>query len=88
MVPHAFVSQALMLLVLRLGVGVSLAGTTAALGVQVRLVVADGKEGAAYGAASTAQSLGWGLGPMLGAALQLSWGYRRCTWWRQPLLEL
>jgi hypothetical protein len=74
LVPQAVIGNALVLLALRAGVGVSLAGTTGALAVQARLVTAAGKEGVAFGAASTAQSFGWGLGPLLGAVFAAVFG--------------
>jgi MFS family permease len=42
---------------------------TASLGVLTKLEAPPGREGAAFGAASSAQGLGWGLGPMLGSIL-------------------
>jgi MFS family permease len=56
-------------LALRGVLGVWLAGTTAATSVLTKLLAPVGREGAAFGAVSSAQGLGWGLGPILGAVL-------------------
>ncbi len=67
LVPQALVPNVALFMALRVVVGICLAGLTAALGLLTKLVAPHGREGAAYGAASAAQALGWGLGPMLGA---------------------
>jgi MFS family permease len=56
-------------LLLRGVMGIWLAGVTATLSVLTKLGAPDGKEGAAFGAAGSAQGLGWGLGPILGAGV-------------------
>ncbi|MBI2756408.1 MAG: MFS transporter [Chloroflexi bacterium] len=56
-------------LALRLAVGLGVAGSTAALAVLTKTTAPSGREGAAYGAVSAAQALGWGLGPLLGAGV-------------------
>jgi DHA1 family multidrug resistance protein-like MFS transporter len=56
-------------LALRAVLGVWLAGVTATLAVVTKLSAPIGREGVAYGAAGSAQGLGWGLGPILGAGL-------------------
>jgi MFS transporter, DHA1 family, multidrug resistance protein len=56
-------------LLLRGALGVWLAGVTATLSVLTKLQSPSGREGSAFGAASSAQGLGWGLGPILGSVL-------------------
>ena len=56
-------------LALRAVLGIWLAGVTATLAVMTRLGSPRGREGAAYGASSSAQGLGWGLGPIIGAGV-------------------
>jgi hypothetical protein len=46
-----------------------LAGVTATMAVLTKLSSPAGREGAAYGAAGSAQGLGWGLGPILGSGV-------------------
>jgi MFS transporter, DHA1 family, multidrug resistance protein len=66
---QALVPTVGLFLALRAVLGVWLAGVTATLAVQTRLMSPVGGEGAAFGAASSAQGLGWGLGPILGSAV-------------------
>ena len=66
---QALVPTVGLFLALRGVLGVSLAGVTATLSVLTRSLAPTGREGAAYGAASSAQGLGWGLGPILGSAV-------------------
>jgi DHA1 family multidrug resistance protein-like MFS transporter len=66
---QALVPTVGLFLALRAVLGVWLAGVTATLGVATKLAAPIGHEGAAFGAASSAQGLGWGLGPILGAGL-------------------
>ena len=68
-VPQAFAPDAVAFLIVRAGSGVFMAGAITAASVLIKTYAPHGQEGAAYGAASAAQSLGWGLGPLLGAAL-------------------
>jgi MFS transporter, DHA1 family, multidrug resistance protein len=58
-----------LIMAMRALLGVWLAGVTATLSVLTKQLAPSGSEGAAYGAASSAQGLGWGLGPMLGAGV-------------------
>lgn len=64
---QALVPHVGLVLVLRLALGVGVAGLTTTLAVLTKRAAPGDSEGAAYGAASTAQALGWGLGPMLGS---------------------
>jgi DHA1 family multidrug resistance protein-like MFS transporter len=66
---QALVPTVGLFLALRAVLGVWLAGITASLSVVTKLGAPIGREGAAYGAASSAQGLGWGLGPILGSAV-------------------
>jgi MFS family permease len=68
LVPQALVPNVALFLVLRVAMGLCSAGVTVALGVLTKLAAPTGREGAAYGAAGSAQAFGWGLGPMLGSA--------------------
>jgi MFS family permease len=56
-------------MVLRGVLGVCVAGVTATLSVLTKRLAPLGREGAAYGAAGSAQGLGWGVGPILGSAV-------------------
>jgi DHA1 family multidrug resistance protein-like MFS transporter len=69
LVVQALVPTVGLFLALRGVLGVWLAGVTATLSVLTRLSAQSGREGAAFGAASAAQGLGWGLGPILGSAV-------------------
>jgi DHA1 family multidrug resistance protein-like MFS transporter len=66
---QALVPTVGLFLALRGVIGVWLAGVTATLSVATRLSAPLGREGAAYGSASAAQGLGWGLGPIVGSAV-------------------
>jgi DHA1 family multidrug resistance protein-like MFS transporter len=66
---QALVPTVGLFLALRAVLGVWLAGTTATLAVLTKLSAPVGHEGSAYGAAGSAQGLGWGLGPILGSGL-------------------
>jgi DHA1 family multidrug resistance protein-like MFS transporter len=66
---QALVPTVGLFLALRAVLGVWLAGVTATLAVVTKLSAPIGREGVAYGAAGSAQGLGWGLGPILGAGL-------------------
>ncbi len=66
---QALVPTVGLFLALRGVLGIWLAGVTATLSVMTKLASPLGREGAAYGSASSAQGLGWGLGPILGAGV-------------------
>jgi DHA1 family multidrug resistance protein-like MFS transporter len=66
---QALVPTVGLFLALRAVLGVWLAGVTATMAVLTKLSSPTGREGAAYGAASSAQGLGWGLGPILGSGV-------------------
>src|SRR5258707_12208674 len=66
---QALVPTVGLFLALRGVLGIWLAGVTATLAVLTRLSAPRGREGAAFGAASSAQGLGWGLGPILGSGV-------------------
>lgn len=68
LVPQALVPNALVFLACRLVIGVGLAGTTSAISVLTRAGAPVGGEGRAFGTLAAAQNLGWGVGPILGAA--------------------
>jgi DHA1 family multidrug resistance protein-like MFS transporter len=69
LVIQALVPTVGLFLVLRGVLGIWLAGVTAALSVLTKLQAPPAREGAAFGAASAAQGLGWGLGPIMGSVL-------------------
>ncbi len=54
---------------LRAVLGVWLAGVTATMSVLTKVSAPAGREGAAFGAAGSAQGLGWGLGPIVGSGV-------------------
>jgi MFS transporter, DHA1 family, multidrug resistance protein len=66
---QALVPTVGLFLALRGVLGIWLAGITATLSVMTKLSAPPGREGAAFGSASSAQGLGWGLGPILGAGI-------------------
>jgi DHA1 family multidrug resistance protein-like MFS transporter len=66
---QALVPTVGLFLALRGVLGVWLAGVTATLSVLTKLAAPIGREGAGYGSASSAQGLGWGLGPILGSGV-------------------
>jgi DHA1 family multidrug resistance protein-like MFS transporter len=66
---QALVPTVGLFLALRAVLGVWLAGITATMAVLTKLSSPVGREGAAYGAASSAQGLGWGLGPIVGSGV-------------------
>lgn len=68
LVPQALVPNALVFLFFRLAIGVGLAGATSAIGVLTRAGAPVGGEGRAFGTLAAAQNLGWGIGPLIGAA--------------------
>lgn len=69
LLPQGLVPSIGLLMFLRVVLGVGMAGVTTTLGVFTKVLAPRDREGVAYGAMSTAQALGWGLGPMLGSAL-------------------
>ncbi len=69
LVIQALVPTVGLFLVMRGVLGVWLAGVTATLSVLTKIRAPAGQEGTAFGAASSAQGLGWGLGPILGSVL-------------------
>jgi DHA1 family multidrug resistance protein-like MFS transporter len=69
LVIQALVPTVGLFLALRGVLGVWLAGVTATLSVLTRLAAPSGREGAGFGAASAAQGLGWGLGPIVGSGV-------------------
>jgi DHA1 family multidrug resistance protein-like MFS transporter len=66
---QALVPTVGLFLALRAVLGVWLAGVTATMAVLTKLSSPPGREGAAYGAAGSAQGLGWGLGPIVGSGV-------------------
>jgi MFS transporter, DHA1 family, multidrug resistance protein len=68
LVPQALVPNALAFLAMRLVTGVGIAGVTSSIAVLTRAGAPVGGEGRAFGALAAAQNLGWGIGPILGAA--------------------
>jgi len=66
---QALVPTVGLFLALRAVLGVWLAGVTATMAVLTKLSSPVGREGVAYGAAGSAQGLGWGLGPILGSGV-------------------
>jgi DHA1 family multidrug resistance protein-like MFS transporter len=73
LIVQALVPTVGLFLALRGVIGIWLAGITATLSVMTKLAAPAGREGAAYGSASSAQGLGWGMGPILGAGV-VAWG--------------
>jgi len=69
LVVQALVPTVGLFLALRGVLGIWLAGVTATLSVLTKLQAPSGREGTAFGAASSAQGLGWGIGPILGSVL-------------------
>lgn len=69
LVLHAAEPNAIVVILLRLLIGISAAAITAATVVLTRRAAHEGSEGRAFGASLGAQMLGWGSGPLLGAAI-------------------
>jgi DHA1 family multidrug resistance protein-like MFS transporter len=69
LIVQALVPTIVLFLALRGVLGIWLAGVTASLSVLTKIRAPAGREGTAFGAASSAQGLGWGLGPILGSVL-------------------
>ncbi len=69
LIVQALVPTIGLFLALRGVLGIWLAGVTASLSVLTKLKAPAGREGVAFGAASSAQGLGWGIGPIFGSVL-------------------
>jgi MFS transporter, DHA1 family, multidrug resistance protein len=69
LIVQALVPTVGLFLALRGVLGIWLAGVTATMSVLTKLRAPAGREGTAFGAASSAQGLGWGLGPICGSVL-------------------
>jgi DHA1 family multidrug resistance protein-like MFS transporter len=69
LIVQALVPTIGLFLALRGVLGIWLAGITASLSVLTKLKAPTGQEGAAFGAASSAQGLGWGVGPIVGSVI-------------------
>jgi MFS family permease len=74
LLPQVVVPSAVVFLLCRIPVGIGVAGVTSAISVLTRMGARDGSEGRAFGALASAQNLGWGIGPILGAALAAAAG--------------
>jgi DHA1 family multidrug resistance protein-like MFS transporter len=74
LLPHAFAIGPVLFLALRVLLGVALAAIGAATGVLTRTAARPGSEGRAFGAATSAQMLGWGVGPLIGSAIAAAFG--------------
>lgn len=74
LVPHLFAIGPVLFLVLRIVLGVALAAVGAATGVLTRTAARPGSEGRAFGATTSAQMLGWGIGPLIGSAVAAALG--------------
>ncbi|OLC56875.1 MAG: hypothetical protein AUH85_04930 [Chloroflexi bacterium 13_1_40CM_4_68_4] len=74
LVLHAAEPDAIVVVLLRLLIGIAAAAITAATVVLTRRAAHEGTEGRAFGASLGAQMLGWGSGPLLGAAIVASSG--------------
>lgn len=68
LLPQTAVPSVVVFLLCRIPVGIGVAGVTSAVSVLTRMGSRDGAEGRAFGALASAQNLGWGIGPILGAA--------------------
>lgn len=74
LLPHALAIGPAAFLALRLLLGIALAAIGAATGVLTRTAARPGSEGRAFGAATSAQMLGWGIGPLVGSAVAAAFG--------------
>lgn len=74
LLPHAFAIGPVLFLVLRVVLGIALAAVGAATGVLTRSAARPGSEGRAFGASTSAQMLGWGIGPLVGSAIAAAFG--------------
>jgi len=74
LIPHVFPIGPVLFLFLRILLGVALAAIGAATGVLTRTASRAGSEGRAFGATTSAQMLGWGVGPLIGSAVAAALG--------------
>lgn len=74
LLPHAFAIGPVLFLLLRIVLGIALAAVGAATGVLTRDAARPGSEGRAFGAATSAQMLGWGIGPLIGSGIVAAFG--------------
>ena len=74
LIPHVFPIGPVLFLLLRILLGVALAAVGAATGVLTRTAARTGSEGRAFGATTSAQMLGWGVGPLIGSAVAAAFG--------------
>ena len=74
LLPHAFAIGPVLFLALRVVLGVALAAVGAATGVLTRAAARPGSEGRAFGATTSAQMLGWGIGPLIGSGIVAAFG--------------
>ena len=74
LVPQALTTSAVVFVAFRFVIGIGLAGTVVSVAVLTRAGVEDGAEGRAFGALAAAQNLGWGVGPLAGAAVAAVFG--------------
>jgi MFS family permease len=74
LLPQVVVPSALVFLLCRIPVGIGIAGVTSSISVLTRMGARDGSEGRVFGALASAQNLGWGIGPILGAAVAAAVG--------------
>jgi len=74
LIPHVFPIGPVPFLFLRILLGVALAAIGAATGVLTRTASRAGSEGRAFGATTSAQMLGWGVGPLIGSAVAAALG--------------
>ena len=74
LIPQAFAPSAVVFIVMRALVGLGLAGTTSSIAVLTRAAAPEGGEGRAFGTLAAAQNLGWGIGPIVGAAFAAAAG--------------
>lgn len=74
LLPHVFSIGPVVFLVLRVLLGIALAAIGASTGVLTRTAARPGSEGRAFGAATSAQMLGWGIGPLIGSTIAATFG--------------
>ncbi len=74
LIPQALIPNAAVFLGLRVVLGAAAAGATSATAVLTRAGSPVGGEGRAFGALAAAQSLGWGVGPIVGSAFAAAVG--------------
>ena len=76
LIPQALVTEVWQLLVLRALVGACIGGTFPVVNAVIGALVARRRQGAAHGLNASASSVGSALGPMLGAAVATTLGFR------------